>query len=93
MEYMGKSLKDVIVTLPFADGSSLECGVFAYFQVDAKEYFALLPRTPEGELDTTQRYMIYQVEKDAENNPVVVYIEDDTEYAKAADFFAAKYLN
>lgn len=40
MSFMGKELEDIIVTLPFADGFSMECGVAASFEVAGKQYFA-----------------------------------------------------
>ena len=40
MDFMGKKLEDIVVTLPYADGTSLDCGVFAYFEVNQKKYFA-----------------------------------------------------
>lgn len=93
MEYMGKKLEDIIVTLPFVDGTSVECGVFAVFEVSSKEYFALLPRKEDKTLDFTKNYMLYQVVKDHEGNPEVLYIEDDKEYAVAAQYFADHFLN
>lgn len=93
MEFMGKKLDELIVTLPMVDGSSIECGVFSYFEVNAKAYFALLPRKEDKSLDFTQSYMIYEVEKDEEGNPIVLYIEDDKEYAIAANFFANNILS
>lgn len=93
MEYMGKKLEDIIIVLPFADGTSLECGVYAYFEIDKREYFALLPRKEDKTLDFTQSYMLYRIEKDAKNNPVVEYIADDAEYAVAAKYFADNYMN
>ena len=88
MDFMGKKLEDIVVTLPYADGTSLDCGVFAYFEVNQKKYFALLPLKGEKELDFSQSFMLYEVEEDEENNPVVMYIEDDTEYAIAAQYFS-----
>ena len=29
MEFMGKKLEDIIVTLPFEDGTSMDCGVYS----------------------------------------------------------------
>lgn len=92
MEYMGKKLEDIVVTLPFADGTTLECGVFAHFTLGEKDYFALLPLIGKKQLDMSASYMLYQVEKDEEDNPVVLYIEDDREYEIVAAFFSAKYL-
>ena len=88
MNFMDKNLEDIVVTLPFADGTSMDCGVFSYFEVNNKEYFALLPLKGEKELDFSASYMLYEVDKDEEGNPVVMYIEDDTEYAIAAQCFS-----
>ena len=47
-----------------------------------------LPLKGEKELDFPQSYMLYEVEEDEENNPVVMYIEDDTEYTIVAQYFS-----
>ena len=88
MNFMDKKLEDIIVTLPFEDGTSMECGVYSYFEVNHKKYFALLPLKGEKQLDFSKSYMLYEVEEDEENNPIVMYIEDDTEYAIAAQCFS-----
>ena len=88
MDFMGKKLEDIVVTLPYEDGTSMDCGVFCYFEVNNKKYFVLLPLKGEKDLDFSQNYMLYEVEEDEENNPVVMYIEDDTEYAIAAQYFS-----
>ncbi len=88
MDFMGKKLEDIIVTLPLEDGTSMECGVFSYFEVNYKKYFALLPLKGKKELDFSHSYMLYEVVEDEENNPIVMYIEDDVEYAIAAQYFS-----
>lgn len=88
MEFMGKKLENLIVTLPYADGTSVDCGVYSYFEVNHKKYFALLPLKGEKELDFSKNYMLYEVVEDEDNNPVVMYIEDDLEYAIAAQYFS-----
>ena len=88
MEFMGKKLEDIVVTLPLADGTSMDCGVYTYFEVNNKKYFALLPLKGERELDYSQSYMLYEVQEDEEQNPIIVYIEDDMEYAIAAKYFS-----
>ncbi len=90
-EFMGQKLEDIIVTLPFADGSSMECGVYAYYQVQGKEYFALLPLKGKKQLDFSHNYMLYEVQKDAENNPIVMNIENDDEFNAAAAYFSMNY--
>lgn len=93
MEFMGKDLDKVVVTLPMADGTEMDCGVASYFEIDEKKYFALLPLTEDKKLDYTQSYMLYRVEEDEEQNPIVLYIEDDLEYALAAKYFSEKILD
>ena len=88
MEFMGKKLEDIVVTLPFGDGITMDCGVYSYFEVNDKKYFALLPLIGEKELDFSQSYMLYEVDEDEENNPIIMYIEDDLEYAIAAQYFS-----
>ena len=63
-------------------------GVYSYFEVNNKKYFALLPLKGEKELDFSQSYMLYEVGEDEEQNPIVMYIEDDLEYAIAAQYFS-----
>lgn len=53
-----------------------------------KKYFALLPLKGEKELDFSQSYMLYEVIVDEEENPVVLYIEDDLEYTIASQYFS-----
>ena len=88
MEFMGKKLEDIVITLPFADGTSADFGVYSYFEVNNKRYFALLPLKGEREMDFSQSYMLYEVYEDEEQNPIVMYIEDDLEYAIAAQYFS-----
>ena len=93
MEFMGKKLEDIVVTLPLADGTSMDCGVYSYFEIQNKKYFALLPLKGERELDFSQKYMLYEVEEDEEGNPIIVYIEDDLEYAIAVQYFSRQLSN
>lgn len=88
MDFMGKKLEDIVVTLPFEDGTSLECGVHSFFEINNKKYFALLPLKGEKELDFSAKFMLYEVVEDEENNPIVMYIEDDAEYAIAAQYLS-----
>lgn len=88
MEFMGKKLEDIIVTLPYEDGTSLDCGIYSCFEVNNKTYVALLPLKGERELDFSKSYMLYEVDEDEEKNPVVMYIENDLEYAIAAQYFS-----
>ena len=88
MDFMGKQLEDLVVELPYEDGTTVECGVYSYFEVNNKKYFALLPLKGEKEMDFSQSYMLYEVDEYEENNPIIMYIEDDLEYAIAAQYFS-----
>ena len=88
MEFMGKKLENLVVTLPFEDGSTVDYGVYSYFEINSKEYFALLPLKGKKELDFSKSYQLYEVVKDEEGNPVVMYIEDDLEFAIASQYFS-----
>ena len=88
MEFMGKKIENLVVTLPFEDGSTVDYGVYSYFEVNNKEYFALLPLKDKKELDYFKNYQLYEVVMDEEGNPVVMYIEDDLEFAIASQYFS-----
>ena len=88
MEFMGKKLENLVVTLPFEDGTTVDYGVYSYFEVNNKEYFALLPLKGKKELDFSQKYQLYEVVKDEEGNPIVMYIENDLEVAIASQYFS-----
>ena len=60
----------------------------AFIGKNNKKYFALLPLKGEKELDFSQSYMLYEVEEDEEQNPIVLYIENDLEYEIAASYFS-----
>ena len=92
MKFMGKELDKLIVTLPFADGTEVDCGVCASFEINNKTYFALKPLAEDGKPDPTKNYMLYRVDEDEEHNPVVAYIESDLEYSIAAGYFSDHFL-
>ncbi len=85
---MGKNLEDIIVTLSYADGTVMGGGVYSYFAVNSKKYFALFLLKGEKELDFSHSFMLYEVEEDEENTSIVMYIEDDAEYAIVAQYFS-----
>jgi len=82
--FKGKNIDELLVTLPLADGSEMECCVYKAFEIDTKTYFALQPLGPDQKPDPAQGLLLYLVEEDAEGNPIILYIEDDAEYERAA---------
>lgn len=92
MDLKGKKLEDLVVTLPLSDGSELNCSVYAVFDLNDKSYMALQPLLEDNTPDPSMSLMLYGVTEDEEGNPVVIYIEDDYEYALAAQVFSNNFL-
>lgn len=76
--------EEVTVTLTLDNDEELECAVLTIFEVDEKEYIALLPindeQNEEGDV-----FLYRYVEVDGE--PTLENIEDDDEYEAVADAF------
>ncbi|WP_242866760.1 DUF1292 domain-containing protein [Abyssisolibacter fermentans] len=68
-----------VIHLVLDDGNELECKMLGIFQVEEKEYIALLP----NELEDV--YIYGYEEKD--NEPVLSHIESDEEYEKVSKAF------
>lgn len=88
MDLKDKKLEDLEVTLPLANGTELRCAAVAVFDIGAKSYIALQAMGHNNKPDPTCQPMLYRVEEDAEKNPVVMYIENDLEFALAANEYA-----
>ena len=76
--------EEVTVTLTLDDDTELECGVLTIYEVDGKEYIALLPMD-EAENEDGEVFIYRYAEVDGE--PTLENIEDDDEYEAAADGF------
>ena len=69
------------ITLEFEDGKIMECEIMGIFDVDNKEYIALLPD------DGTDDVFIYGYKEISEEEFDLIDIEDDAEFEKAAAEF------
>ena len=69
------------ITLEFEDGKIIECEIMGIFDVDNKEYIALLPD------DGTDDVFIYGYKEISEEEFDLIDIEDDAEFEKAAAEF------
>ncbi len=76
--------EEVTVTLTLDDDTELECAVLTIYEVDGKEYIALLPMD-DAENEDGDVYIYRYAEVDGE--PTLENIEDDDEYEAAADAF------
>lgn len=78
--------ENITVTLTLDDDSVVECAILTIFEVNEKDYIALLPLNDEGENEDGEVYL-YTYSQDASGSPVLGNIEDDDEYEAVADKF------
>jgi uncharacterized protein YrzB (UPF0473 family) len=71
-----------VITLTLDDDSTIECEVIGIFEVEEREYIALVPVSDE-ESDV----LIYRYSEDAEGNPVLDNIETDEEFDIVGEAF------
>ncbi len=69
------------ITLEFDDGQEIECEVMGIFEVEGKEYIALLPD------DDTDDVYLYGYKEISEEEFELLDIEDDAEFDKVAAEF------
>lgn len=76
----------VTVTLTLDNDEVVECEVITIYEVDGKEYIALLPLNADGENEEGEVYLYRYIETE-DGEPTLENIEDDDEYEAAADAF------
>ncbi|HPD90178.1 MAG: DUF1292 domain-containing protein [Anaerovoracaceae bacterium] len=70
-----------IITLEFEDGEDVECEIMGVFDVEGKEYIALIP------LDESDDVYIYGYNEIGEDEFELVDIDDDSEFEKVVAEF------
>ena len=75
------------VTLTMEDDSEVECQILTIFDVDDKDYIALLPLNESGEPNQDGDVFLYRFFEDEDGEPSLENIEDDDEYEMVADRF------
>lgn len=76
---------ELFVTLELDDDQELECQVIMIFEVNDRDYIALLPL--EGEEYENGEVFLYRYDEDEEGNPMLDNIESEDEYDAVADAF------
>lgn len=76
------------ITLTMEDDTEVECAILTIYPVESKEYIALLPLDENGQNQSGEVYL-YAFSRTDSGDPMLSNIEDDEEYAKAADAFDA----
>lgn len=85
----GEPEEEMSVELELDDGSKVNCAVITILEVTGKNYIVLLPLDEDGEnVDGEVWFYGYsENEEDPNEEPQLIYIEDDEEYEAVADAF------
>lgn len=70
-----------VITLEFDDGESIECEIIGVFEIEGKDYIALLPK------DGTDDVYIYGYEEKGEEEFELIDITDEAEFNNVAEAF------
>lgn len=76
-----------IITLELEEGGVLDCLVISIFDVNAKQYVALLPMNPDGSVDDDAEIYLYGYIEGKGEDCELLDIEDDEEYEIVAECF------
>lgn len=88
MAYKDFAEEEMTVTLEFDDGD-VECAVITILEVAGKDYIVLLPLDENGDNEDGEVwfYGYKENENDPNEEPELIYIEDDEEYERVSDAF------
>ena len=75
------------MTLTLDDDTELECGIIGVFEVDGKEYIALLPLDENGDNDDGQVFLYRFIDNGEDAEPDLENIEDDQEFERVSNAF------
>lgn len=81
--------EEMTVELELDDGTNVNCAVITILTVEEKDYIVLLPLNEDGENEDGEVWFYgYRESPDDPNEePELLYIDDDAEYEKVADAF------
>lgn len=77
-------IDDIRVTLDTEEGE-IECRILTIFEVDGKDYIALMPLDKNGNDNEDGAVYLYGYSEDEQGLPSLEYIADDEEYDAVAD--------
>lgn len=81
--------EEMTVTLDLEDGTSVNCAIVTILTVGKQDYIVLLPLEEDGQNHDGMVwfYRYHENESDPNEEPELVYIEDDEEYEIVSDAF------
>lgn len=74
------------ITLTLDDDTEIECAILTVFPVGETEYIALLPLDENGQNQDGEVYL-YRFARTDKGDPILANIDEDDEYARAAEAF------
>lgn len=77
-------IDNIRVTLDTEEGE-IECRILTIFEVDKRDYIALMPLDKDGNDNAEGAVYLYRYHEDELGLPSVEYISDEDEYEAAAD--------
>ena len=88
-KYDDYDAEEMTVELELEDGAMVNCAVVTILTVDKKDYIVLLPLNEDGENEDGEVWFYGYSENydDPNEEPELIFIEDDEEYEKVADAF------
>ena len=81
--------EEMTVTITLDEGD-VECAILSIFEFENKDYIALLPLKEDGTGNDEGEYWIYGYKEnlnDSNEEPEIIYIENDEEYEAVSDYF------
>lgn len=81
--------EEMTVELELDDGTLVNCAIITILAVENKDYIVLLPLDEKGENEDGEVWFYGYKEnpEDPNEEPQLLFIEDDEEYEKVADAF------
>lgn len=79
-----------IITLTLEDGTELECAVMGIFEVEDKEYIALLPI---GDDEEEEDILLYEYQEISDEEFELALIEEEEEFELVSEAFYALYTD
>ncbi len=81
--------EEMSVSIELEDGFTVECSVVTILEVEGKDYIVLLPGDTAGRFpdDEVWFYGYRENPDDPNEEPELIYIEDDEEYEKVSEAF------
>lgn len=81
--------EEMTVSIDLEDGTTVVCSIVTIFDMNDKEYIALMPLDEEGNAASEEVWIYGYKENpdDPNEEPDLIYIDDEEEYEAAADKF------